>query len=80
MCAEHARVAFPRREEDLQILQAALAQEAEQEAAEQAAHERKRFEMVSYRKQLQAMLQKEEEDNAARDRAIQEVGCARCCQ
>jgi hypothetical protein len=68
-----ALLLWPRRQEDLQILQAALAQEAQQESAEQAANERKRHEMISYRKQLQAMMQKEAEDNAARDRAIQEV-------
>jgi hypothetical protein len=59
------------RELDLRILQEALAREAEEEAADVAARETKRQEVIHYRTQLSAMMAKEAADRNEQDAMIE---------
>lgn len=59
------------REMDLAILQDALAKEAAEEAAEADAREAKRQAAVSYRRQLAAMMAKQEADQSELDARVE---------
>mmetsp|Transcript_13990 Transcript_13990/g.30249 ORF Transcript_13990/g.30249 Transcript_13990/m.30249 type:complete len:484 (+) Transcript_13990:247-1698(+) len=61
------------RELDLKILQEALAREADDEAREQAARDKRREDVRRYRQQLALMMQLEAEETAERDAMIQAV-------
>lgn len=61
------------RELDLKYLQEALAREAAEEAYEAQLRDARREEMRRYRAHLEAMMQKDAEDTAERDRLINEA-------
>ncbi len=58
---------------DLAILQDALAKEGAEEAAEQAAREGKRLATLQYRRQLAAMMQKQEADQGQEDARVDAI-------
>lgn len=62
-----------RREQDLAILQEALAREAAEEQADAAAREAKRQAVLLYRQQLAIMMAKEEKDRGEQDAMIEQV-------
>ena len=55
------------------ILQDALAKEAAEEAAEQAAREAKRLATLNYRRQLAAMMQKQEADQGEEEARVDAI-------
>lgn len=61
------------REQDLAILQEALAREAAEEAADAAAREAKRLAVAHYRQQLALMMAKEEKDRNEQDAMIDQA-------
>jgi len=61
------------RELDLKILQEALSREADDEAREAAAREKRREDVRRYREQLALMMEKDAEETAERDAMIQAV-------